>query len=87
MSVCELAAPFRISQQAVSKHLAFLEHAGLIVKRRQGRKNFCVLKPDRFREAADWVGTYRHFWEESFDRLDEYLVELKRKERDHEPRR
>jgi DNA-binding transcriptional ArsR family regulator len=81
LSVCDLAAPFRISQQAISKHLACLERAGLIVKRREGRQHFCALKADRFREAADWVGGYRQFWEQSFDRLDDYLRELQSKGR------
>ncbi|MGH7997727.1 MAG: ArsR/SmtB family transcription factor [Opitutaceae bacterium] len=85
-SVCELARPFRISQQAVSKHLALLERAGLIMKRRMGRQHLCVLKADRFKEAADWVGDYRRFWEESFDRLDEYLTELQSKENKHVPK-
>lgn len=79
LSVCDLAAPFRISQQAVSKHLAYLERAGLIVKRRAGRQHFCTLDAVRFKEAADWVGAYREFWEESFDRLDEYLREVQSK--------
>jgi DNA-binding transcriptional ArsR family regulator len=80
LSVCDLAAPFRISQQAVSKHLAYLERAGLIVKRRAGRQHFCTLNARRFKEAADWVGDYRQFWEQSFDRLDEYLRLVQSKE-------
>jgi DNA-binding transcriptional ArsR family regulator len=76
VSVCDLAAPFRISQQAVSKHIAFLERSGLIEKRRMGRKHLCALKADRFKEAADWVGDYRQFWEQRFDRLDDYLREI-----------
>ncbi len=86
-SVRELAAPFRMSQQAVSKHLAFLERAGLILKRRQGRLHFCELQSARFKEAADWVGDYRRFWEESFDRLDDLLSELKQKDAKHEPKK
>src|SRR5271155_1863522 len=81
LTVCDLAAPFKISQQAVSKHLAYLERAGLIVKRREGRQHFCTLKADRFKEAADWVGDYRQFWEQSFDRLEDYLRELQSKEK------
>lgn len=79
VSVCDLASPFRISQQAVSKHLAFLERAGLIEKRREGRQHFCALKADRFKDAAEWVGGYRQFWEQSFDRLDGYLREIQSK--------
>jgi DNA-binding transcriptional ArsR family regulator len=86
VAVCDLATPFRISQQAVSKHLAYLERAGLITKRRRGRQNFCALRAERFREAADWIGDYRRFWEESFERLDGYLRELQLKERKHDPK-
>jgi DNA-binding transcriptional ArsR family regulator len=75
-SVCDLASPFKISQQAISKHLAYLQRAGLIVKRRQGRQQICALKAEPFREASDWVGGYRQFWEQSFDRLEDYLREL-----------
>jgi DNA-binding transcriptional ArsR family regulator len=79
ISVCDLAAPFQISQQAVSKHIAYLVRAGLVVKRKHGRRQFCALKADPFKEAADWVGDYRQFWEQSFDRLDDYLRELQSK--------
>jgi DNA-binding transcriptional ArsR family regulator len=76
LAVRDLAAPFKISQQAVSKHLAYLERAGLLEKRREGRRHICTLKAAQFKEAADWVGDYRQFWEQSFDRLDDYLREL-----------
>ena len=82
-SVSELARPFRISQQAVSKHLAYLERARLIRKRRDGRRHFCALRADPFKEVADWVEGYRRHWEQSFDRLDGYLRELQEKEKDH----
>jgi DNA-binding transcriptional ArsR family regulator len=82
ISVCDLAKPFRISQQAISKHIAYLERAGLVVKRKHGRKHFCALKADPFKEAAEWVGDYRQFWEQSFDRLDDYLRELQSKAKD-----
>ena len=79
-TVCDLAAPFKISQQAISKHIAYLERAGLVVKRRRGRQHFCALKADPFKEASDWVGGYRQFWEQSFDRLEDYLRELQSKQ-------
>jgi DNA-binding transcriptional ArsR family regulator len=79
ISVCDLAAPFKISQQAISKHIAYLVRAGLVVKRKHGRRHFCALKADRFKEASDWVGDYRQFWEQSFDRLDDYLREIQSK--------
>jgi DNA-binding transcriptional ArsR family regulator len=79
-TVCELAEPFRISQQAISKHIAYLERAGLVVKRKLGRRQFCALKAEQFEEASKWVGGYRQFWEQSFDRLDDYLRELQSKD-------
>ena len=79
-AVGELAEPFRISQQAVSKHLAYLAQAKLIRKRKTGRRQLCVLTPDPITEASDWLVRYRRLWTERFDRLDAYLAELKAKE-------
>ena len=80
-TVGELAEPFRISQQAVSKHLAYLERAWLVTKRREGRRHVCTLSPAPFREVSGWVEHYRHFWEQGLERLGDYLRELKAKER------
>ena len=85
-SVHQLSAPFRISQQAVSKHLAVLQKARLIEQQREGRQNFRTLHPAPFKEVADWLEQYRRHWEDSFDRLDGFLRELKReraKEKKH----
>lgn len=82
-TVGELAGPFRMTQQAVSKHLAYLERARLVEKRREGRSHVCTLRPAPFREVADWVEHYRRFWELSFDRLEEYLRRLDAKGRKH----
>ena len=82
-TVGELAGPFRISQQAVSKHLAYLERARLVQKRRKGRSHVCTLRPAPFKEVSDLVEHYRRFWELSFDRLEEYLRGLDAKERQH----
>ncbi len=82
-TVGELAGPVRVSQQSVSKHLAYLERARLVEKRRKGRSHVCTLRPVPFKEVADWVEHYRKFWELSFDRLDEYLRGLNAKERKH----
>jgi DNA-binding transcriptional ArsR family regulator len=79
-SVGQLAGPFRMSQQAVSKHLAYLERARLVEKRRHGRRHVCTLRPAPFKEVADWVEHYRIFWEEGFDRLEKYLRDLEMKE-------
>jgi len=72
-TVGELAEPFEMSQQAVSKHLAYLERARLVEKRREGRSHVCTLRPAPFKEVAEWVEYYRNFWEQTLDRLDEYL--------------
>lgn len=74
--VMELAGPFSMSQPAVSKHLRVLERAGLISRHRDGQRRPCRLQPQRLRELSDWVGSYREFWEESFQRLDAYLDDL-----------
>jgi len=77
-SVGQLAAPFSISQPAVSKHLKVLEQAGLIKRGRAAQSRPCKLDAARLREVSDWLETYRRFWEESFDRLDAYLAELQK---------
>jgi DNA-binding transcriptional ArsR family regulator len=77
-SVGELAAPFSISQPAVSKHLKVLEQAGLITRGRAAQSRPCKLDAARLREVSDWLETYRRIWEESFDRLDAYLAELQK---------
>jgi DNA-binding transcriptional ArsR family regulator len=80
-SVTELAEPFDMSLPAISKHLKVLERAGLIARTREAQWRPCQLDAGRLKEAADWIDQYRRFWEESFDRLDEYLRELKKKEK------
>jgi DNA-binding transcriptional ArsR family regulator len=80
-TVGDLARPFRMSQQAISKHVACLAKARLIEKRRVGRRHVCRLRPAPIREVAEWAAEYRRFWEQSFERLDELLAELKSKER------
>lgn len=75
-SVKELAAPFDLSQPAVSKHLRVLERAGLIEQGRQAQWRPRRLRADPLREVASWIGQYRPHWEESFDRLDAFLQDL-----------
>jgi DNA-binding transcriptional ArsR family regulator len=75
-SVHELAQPFAISQQAISKHLAYLERARLIEKRRDGREHICTLNPAPIRELATWAEQYRQYWDGAFGRLDDLLHEL-----------
>jgi len=75
-SVTELAAPFEMSLPAVSKHLKVLERAGLIARGRERQWRPARLEAGTLKEVAQWTGRYRRFWEESYDRLDEYLDEL-----------
>ena len=74
-NVSDLAQPFLkdMSLPAVTKHLKVLEKAGLITKTREAQYRPCKLNGDAFKDVADWMEQYRVFWEESFDRLDEYL--------------
>src|SRR5688572_33330412 len=80
-SVTELAAPFDMSLPAVSKHLKVLERAGLIAKGRDAQWRPCQLDATPLKDVADWVNRYRRFWEQSFDRLEEYLREMQVKEK------
>jgi DNA-binding transcriptional ArsR family regulator len=73
-SVAEVAAPFAMSQPAVSKHLAVLERAGLISRHRVARKNMCRLEAQALEPLSRWVDDYRRFWEGSLVRLDAYLA-------------
>ncbi len=85
-SVTQLAAPFAMSMPAVSKHLKVLERAGLVARSREAQWRPCKLAAGPLKEVAGWVEHYRRFWEESFDRLDQYLQKLK-KERKHARKR
>lgn len=76
-SVTELAEPFAMSMPAISKHLKVLERAGLIARGREAQWRPCRLRPAPLQDVAGWVEHYRHFWEQSFDRLEDYLRKLK----------
>jgi DNA-binding transcriptional ArsR family regulator len=80
-SVTELAAPFEMSMPAVSRHLKVLERAGLISRGREAQWRPCKLNPKPLKEAAEWLEEYRQFWEQSFDRLEEYLKTMQAKEK------
>jgi DNA-binding transcriptional ArsR family regulator len=82
-SVGELARPFAISQPAISKHLRVLERAGLITRARSKQSRPCRLRAAPLRDAAEFIERYRRFFDESFDRLDAYLIELQAKEKKH----
>src|SRR5665213_3333333 len=80
ISVAKLAEPFEMSMPAISKHLKVLERAGLIARGREAQWRPCRLEAGPLKDVSHWVENYRRFWEESFDRLDVYLAELKAKE-------
>ncbi|HXB03068.1 MAG TPA: metalloregulator ArsR/SmtB family transcription factor [Opitutaceae bacterium] len=80
-SVTELAGPFDMSLPAISKHLRVLERSGLIARGRKAQWRPCRLKAKPMKEAVGWLEHYRRFWEQSFDRLDDYLRELQAKEK------
>src|SRR5215475_1850783 len=82
-SVSELAAPFAMSLPAISKHLKVLEHAGLIARGREAQWRPCRLEAGPLQNATEWLEHYRRFWEQSLDRLEAYLPELQRKEKNH----
>jgi DNA-binding transcriptional ArsR family regulator len=75
-SVTELAEPFEMSLPAVSKHLKVLERAGLIVRGREAQWRPCRLDAGPLKDVAGWVNRYQSFWEQRFDRLEDYLREL-----------
>jgi len=73
----ELAEPFTLTQQAISKHLQVLERAGLITRHRVRQARTCRLRPDRLDHAAEWITRHRREWEERYDRLDDHLETLR----------
>jgi DNA-binding transcriptional ArsR family regulator len=82
-SVTELAAPFAVSQPAISKHLKVLERAGLVSSGRDAQRRPRRLESAPLKEVADWAANYRRFWDASYKRLDAYLQVLKERERHH----
>ena len=80
-SVTELAEPFEMSLPAISKHLKVLERAGLIARGREAQWRPCRLEAGPLKDAAKWIEFYRRFWDQSFDRLEEYLREVQKKEK------
>jgi DNA-binding transcriptional ArsR family regulator len=86
-SVTELAEPFEMSLPAISKHLRVLQRAGLIARSREAQWRPSRLEAGPLKDAAEWLETYRRFWEESFDRLEDYLRELQLKEKKENDRK
>ena len=79
MTVSELAAPYKMSLPAITKHLKVLERANLISRGKKAQWRPCQLEAKELKKADDWLSTYRQYWEESFDRLDIYLETIKNK--------
>ena len=86
-TVQEIAKPFRVTLPAITKQLKVLERAKLIRRGRDAQYRPCWLNAEPLKTASDWVGQYRKFWEESFDRLDEYLAEVQKQEKKRNRRR
>ncbi len=84
-SVSELAEPFDMSLPAVSKHLKVLERARLITRSREAQWRPCRIEPEALKSVDEWLESYRRFWEERFDRLEDYLRELQAKEKSDRP--
>ncbi len=82
-SVTQLAEPFQMSMPAVSKHLKVLERAGLIERGREAQWRPCRLNPRPLRDVSEWVEQYRQLWEQRLDRLEEYLAEIQKQEKQH----
>ncbi|PKA17046.1 ArsR/SmtB family transcription factor [Leptospira haakeii] len=83
-TVKELAEPFNMSLPGISKHLKVLEKAGLIERSKEAQWRPCKIRPDGLKEASGWLDHYKHFWEESLDRLDAYLQQLQAKNKNPE---
>ena len=75
-----MTEPFSISQQMISKHIAYLVRARLIVKTKSGRESVCTLRPEAIKTVSDWAISYRRFWEESFDKLEVVVNQMKKAE-------
>jgi DNA-binding transcriptional ArsR family regulator len=81
-TVNELAEPFAISLQAVSKHLKVLEHAGLISRGRNAQYRPCRLESEPLDGAADWIERHRQVWEDRFDRLEQHIMDIRRTDKE-----
>jgi DNA-binding transcriptional ArsR family regulator len=75
-----LTGPFALSQQSISKHIAFLVRARIVTKTKRGRESVCSLRPEAIKAVSDWALDYRRLWEERFDKLDAVLSEMKKAE-------
>ena len=79
-SVHGLTEPFALSQQMISKHIAYLVRARIVIKTKRGRESICTLRPEAIKTVSNWAISYRQFWEESFDKLDAVVTRMKKEE-------
>jgi DNA-binding transcriptional ArsR family regulator len=86
-SVHALTEPFALSQQMISKHIAYLVRAKIVVKKKRGRESVCRLRPEAIKTVSDWAGNYRRFWEERFDKLDAVVKQMKNKTEDRDDKK
>jgi DNA-binding transcriptional ArsR family regulator len=75
-----LTEPFDLSQQMISKHIAYLVRARIVIKTKRGRESVCTLRPEAIKTVSDWASRYRRFWEESFDKLEVVVSQMKKEE-------
>ena len=83
-SVHGLTEPFALSQQMISKHVACLVRARIVIKTKRGRESVCTLRPEAIKTVSEWAFSYRRFWEESFDKLDEVVKQMKKADVGHD---
>src|SRR5512142_3533090 len=76
-SVHGLTEPFALSQQMISKHIAYLVRARIVIKTKRGRESICTLRPEAIKTISDWAISYRQFWEESVEKLDAVVKQIK----------
>jgi DNA-binding transcriptional ArsR family regulator len=79
-SVHGLTEPFALSQQMISKHIAYLVRARIVIKTKRGRESVCTLRPEAIKTVSNWAISYRRFWEERFDKLDAVVNRMKKEE-------
>jgi DNA-binding transcriptional ArsR family regulator len=85
-SVSGLTERFALSQQMISKHIASLVRARIVIKKKRGRESVCTLRPEEIKTVSDWANDYRRFWEESFDKLEVVVNEMKKEVKDGKKR-
>src|SRR5579864_8141288 len=83
-SVHGLTKPFALSQQMISKHIAYLVRARIVIKTKRGRESICRLRPEAIKTVSDWAISYRQLWEERFDKLDAVVKQMKKEEFGHD---